>query len=634
MIDISGIPDIPPFLIYFAGAALLPLLGKGKVRKIYLIILAALGLIGVAVLRSPASGEWEFSVSGFELIFLYVDPLSRIMGYIFAIIGASAILYSLGVVKENGEFVCGLLYLGSAMGAVFAGDLFTLYIFWEIMAFSSLGLIWYSRTERATNAGMRYILFHLFGGCALLAGIIINYMSTGSITMVPGESGIGHFFVESGIGYFLLFVGIGVNTAFILLHTWLPDSYPKATIAGAVFMSAFTTKTGVYALARTFPGAELSLFGNEIPFVAYIGGVMCLYGVIFALLQNDVRKLLSYHLMSQVGYMVAGIGIGTYIGINGGIAHLFNNILYKALLFMCMGAVIYATGRNNLTELGGLARKMPVTAITCVIAALSISGVAGFNGYVSKGMVIHAAELEEMHILALALMLGSVGTFLSFLKLTYFTFFRRNDEIEAKEAPLFMLIPMSVTAFLCVALGVYPKMLYEILPYRAVALQFHAYALGHTLGTLELLAMTAFMFFSLRVLIMPHDRITYDIDYLYRKAGRGFIWFCEHPLVSFAIAVEKVVLRIADYFVSFGKNPMRGTRVMIDMIGVALVKPFIFVFNLVIQPVYKYYERDLEDVKMRPVEEMERMSIGTGMLLVLLFFALYLIAMLVHGWLA
>jgi multicomponent Na+:H+ antiporter subunit D len=481
---------------------------------------------------------------------------------------------------------------------------------------------------------MRYILFHLFGGCALLAGIIINYMGTGSISIVPGESGIGYFFVESGIGYFLLLIGIGVNTAFILLHTWLPDSYPKATIAGAVFMCVFTTKTGVYALARTFPGAELSLFGNEIPFVAYIGGAMCLYGVIFALLQNDVRKLLSYHIISQVGYMVAGVGIGTYIGINGGIAHVFNHILYKALLFMCMGSVIYATGRNNLTELGGLAKKMPITMITCVIAALSISGVVGFNGFVSKGMIIHAAELSHMHILTLALMLGSVGTFLSFLKLTYFTFFRRNDEIEAKEAPLFMLIPMCVVAFLCVAFGVFYPMLFKILPYSADAFMYHPYTPMHTLSNLELLLMTAFMFFSLRILIMPHERVTYDIDYLYRKAGRGFIWFCESPLVSFAVGMEKVVLRIADSFVRFGKNPLRGTRVMIDLIGVALVKPFVFVFNLVIHPVYKYYERDLEEVKMRPVEEMEKMSIGTGMLLILLFFALYLIAMLVQGWLA
>ncbi len=624
MIDISSIPNIPPVLIYFAGAALLPLFGKGRARKIYLVILAALGLIGVALLRPQTT--WDFSViPGFELIFLHVDGLSLIMGYIFALIGGAAILYSLDVVKENGELVCGLLYLGSALGVVFSGDFFTLYIFWEIMAFSSLALIWYTRTERATNAGMRYILFHLFGGCALLGGIIINYMSTGSIAVGPIK--------ELGIGYVLLLIGIGVNTAFIPLHTWLPDSYPKATIAGAVFMSVYTTKSGVYVLARTFPGAEALIFGNEIPFVAYIGGVMCIYGVVFALLQNDVRKLLSYHIVSQVGYMVAGVGIGTviingditHLGINGGIAHVFNHILYKALLFMCMGAVIYRTGKNNLTELGGLAKKMPVTTITCVIAALSISGVMGFNGYVSKGMIIHAAELEGLHILALALMLGSIGTFLSFLKLTYFTFFRRNGEIEAKEAPLSMLVPMCVTAFLCVAIGVYPKMLYGILPY---AVHYDAYAFGHTLSTLQLLTMTGFMFFALRVLIMPHERITYDIDYLYRKAGRGFIWFCEKPLMAFANAIDRGTLRIADSFVWFSRNPTAASIILITATGTRLMSPF--------NHAYKRPERDLEVVvKRRTVEEpMEKLSIGTGVLLVLLFFALYLIAMLVHGWLA
>jgi multicomponent Na+:H+ antiporter subunit D len=614
MIDIGSISNIPPFLIYFAGAALLPLFGKGGARKFYLIMLAALGLISVAVLRVPS--EIPPILPGFELIFLQIDRLSLIMGYIFAIIGAAAILYSLDAVKENGELICGLLYLGSALGAVFAGDFFTLYIFWEIMAFSSLGLIWYSRTERAKNAGMRYILFHLFGGCALLGGILIHYMNTGYITVEP---------VESGIGYFLLLIGIGVNTAFITLHTWLPDSYPKATIAGAVFMCVYTTKTGVYVLARTFPGAELSLFGSEIPFIAYIGGVMCVYGVVFALLQNDVRKLLSYHIVSQVGYMVAGIGIGTYIGINGGIAHVFNHILYKALLFMCMGAVIYRTGKSNLTELGGLAKKMPITMITCIIAALSISGFVGFNGYVSKGMVIHAAELEGLHILALALMLGSIGTFLSFLKLTYFTFFRRNGELEAKEAPLSMLIPMCVVAFLCVAFGVYPKMLYDILPY---AVHYQAYTFEHTLGTLEILTMTAFLFFALRVLIMPHERITYDIDYVYRKVGQGFVWFCEKPLMAFASAIDRGVLRMADSFVWFSRNPAAASTIMITTTGTRLLRPF--------NSVYKRHEvGDLEEVRKVPVEEpMERMSIGTGVLLVLLFFALYLIAMLVHGWLS
>ncbi|RCV62875.1 multicomponent Na+:H+ antiporter subunit D [Methanophagales archaeon] len=627
MIDMSSIANIPPFIFYFIGAALLPLFGKGGARKVYLILLAVVGLIGVAVLE-PHVG-WVFPVlPGLDLTFLYVDRLSLIMGYIFAIIGAAAILYSLDIVKENGELMCGLLYLGSAMGAVFAGDFFTLYIFWEIMAFASLGLIWYTRTERATNAGMRYILFHLFGGCALLAGIIINYMGTGAISLVPGALGIGHFPVEMGIGYFLLLIGIGVNTAFIFLHTWLPDSYPKATLAGAVFMCVFTTKTGVYVLARTFPGAEISLFfGDGIPFIAYLGGLMCVYGVVFALLQNDVRKLLSYHIISQVGYMVAGVGIGTYIGINGGIAHVFNHILYKALLFMCMGAVIYSTGRMNLTELGGLARKMPVTTITCIIAALSISGVVGFNGYVSKGMIIHAAELSHMHILALILMLGSIGTFLSFLKLTYFTFFKRNDEIEAKEAPIFMLIPMCAVAFLCVAFGVYPKMLYEILPYKEVALHYDAFALAHTVGTLELLVMTAFMFFAFRVLIMPHERITYDIDCLYRRVGRGIIWFCEKPLTAFANAMDRGVHKLTDSAVWFSRNPTAASIVLITATCTKLRNPF--------GSEDIGQERDQKEEKPQLVDEpMEKLSIGSGVMIVLLFFAVYLIVMFLHGWLA
>jgi multicomponent Na+:H+ antiporter subunit D len=604
MIDMGSIPNVPPALIYFAGAALIPLLGTGRARKVYLIVLAVLGLIGVALLR-PQTG-WGFSVlPGFELTLLHVDSLSLIMGYIFGLIGAAAILYSVNIVKESGEFVCGLLYLGSALGAVFAGDFFTLYIFWEIMAFSSLGLIWYSRTERATAAGMRYILFHLLGGCALLGGILIHYMDTGSIAVGP---------VELGIGYMLLLIGIGVNTAFIPLHTWLPDSYPKATIAGAVFLSVYTTKTGVYVLARTFPGVEA---------VAYMGGVMCLYGVAFALLQNDVRKLLSYHIVSQVGYMVAGIGIGTYIGINGGIAHVFNHILYKALLFMCMGAVIYATGKNNLTELGGLAKKMPITTITCVIAALSISGVMGFNGYVSKSMVIHAAELEGMHILALALIVGSVGTFLSFLKLTYFTFFRRNEEIEAKEVSLPLLIPMSVTAFLCVALGVYPQALYSILPYKEVAMHFNPYALGHTIGTLELLLMTAVGFFTLQFLFSPHERVTRDIDYLYRKAGRGFIWFCEQPLVTVANFIDKGLLKLADAVVWFSRNPTAASKIMVVMIGAVVTRPF--------NPTYMRYARDLEELKRLYPGEVPKVAIGTAVLLALVLFTLYLIIYLTHG---
>ncbi|MEA1997898.1 MAG: proton-conducting transporter membrane subunit, partial [Euryarchaeota archaeon] len=336
---------------------------------------------------------------------------------------------------------------------------------------------------------------------------------------------------------------------------------------------------------------------------------------------------------SQVGYMVAGVGIGmviahgeiTHMGINGGIAHVFNHILYKALLFMCMGAVIYRTGKRNLTDLGGLARKMPVTTITCIIAALSISGVVGFNGFVSKGMVIHAAELSHMHILTLVLMLGSIGTLLSFLKLTYFTFFKRNDEIEAKEAPLFMLIPMCVVAFLCVAFGVYPQLLYAILPYPVVL--YDAYTFAHIVSNLELLAVTTFMFFAFRVLIMPHERITYDIDYLYRKAGRGIIWFCENPLMAFANAMDSGVHRLTDSAVWFSRNPAAATMILITATGTKLRNPF--------ASEDKGQERDLKEEKPQLADEpMEKLSIGAGVMIVLLFFAIYLIVMFIHGWLS
>lgn len=584
MIDLSSVPNIPPGFIYILGAVLLPLFGKGKVRQAYLIIIAALGLISVAVMGAPQT-SWVFS----NLIFLEVDRLSLLMGYIFAIAGGCAIIYSLATVKDTGHHICALLYLGSAMGAVFAGDFFTLYIFWEIMAFTSLGLIWYEGSRRARDAGMRYILFHLFGGCALLGGIIFHYMSTGSTLIGP---------VEYGIGYWLLLLGVGVNTAFILLHTWLPDSYPKATIAGTIFLSIFTTKTGVYVLARTFSGAELPFHGQEFLFVAYIGGAMCIYGVIFAILQNDVRKLLSYHIVSQLGYMVAGVGMGAIglgimateaqeLAIDGAFAHLFNNLLFKSTLFMCMGAVIYRTGYNNLTDMGGLAKKMPITMITCVIAALSISGIIGFNGYISKGMVIHAAEMEELHLLVLILTLGSVGTLISFIKLTYFAFFSKNDEIKAKEAPVFMLIPMCATALMCIAIGVHPQLLYNILPYVEVTAHYHAFAPGHTFSVLQIVLMTVFLFFMIGF-FAPHEKITYDVDTLYRKVGRGFVSACEGPLVHFAVAMEKQVQRLADYLVKFSQNPRRETR----------------------------------------------LGIGAGVLFVLLFFALYLIIMLYAGWLS
>lgn len=538
----------PPFLIFLVGMAFIPFL-KGPIKKVYMLLIPTVAFIELTLLEHQTSYVYKFL--DFNIILLQVDRLSLVIGYIFLIIGFLAILYSLHV-KENGQILAAYAYVGSSLGVVFAGDFFTLFVFSEIMAFTSLALIWYRREKRSIDAGFRYILMHIFAGLCLFAGIVIHYITTGSIEVTR---------IESSVTAALFFVGVGLNTAFILIHTWLPDSYPKATITGGVFLSVYTTKTGVYVLARVLPGYDA---------VAYMGGVMVLYGVVFALLQNDARKLLSYHIVSQVGYMVAGVGIGTAMAINGGIAHVFNHILYKALLFMCMGAVIFGTGRTHLTELGGIWRKMPVTMIACMIAAFSISGLPGFNGFVSKGMIIAAAGLEHMPMLQLALILGSIGTFLSFLKLTYFVFFNKpKEEIEAKEVPLHMQAAMGITAFLCVLFGLYPKLLFNVLPFEFAKyhIEYHTFSVAHVTGVSQLMMMTAIVFFLGLKYFEPHRRITFDVDYFYRKAGNFIIWIFVNPVSSFGTLTEKYFFfKIPGVPLWFSRNPLAAIDIAYDRI--------------------------------------------------------------------
>src|SRR3989338_1084939 len=485
-----------PAAIYLLGAPVIPFL-KGNARKVFMVFVALAGLINILLIEPQTS--WQYSFLGLNLILLHADKLSLFVGYIFALIGLLGVIYSLNA-EEKGLHTAAFLYMGSSLGAVFAGDFFTLYIFWEIMALTSTAIVWSRQDEKATETGFRYLIMHLAGGVILLAGILTHYASTGSIEVTA---------IRSGLPVVFFLIGVGLNAWFIPLHTWLPDAYPTAPLAGSVFMSVYTTKTAVYLLARTLSGMEI---------VAYMGAIMAVYGVSFALMQNNARRLLSYHIISQVGYMVAAIGIGGAMGINGAILHLFNNLLYKTALFMGIGAVLYRTGKEELTELGGLVKKMPVTTVAVSIAAISISGMTLFNGFVSKGMIFEAAHGND--IIYLMLELAAVGTFLSFLKLTYFGFFRRNEKIEAKEAPLSMTIPMVVVAFFCVLIGVYPGLIVDILPYP-VPSDFHFYSLGHVAGVWELLGVTAVIFFVAKRYYAPHKRVTLDFDYFYMKVVNG-----------------------------------------------------------------------------------------------------------------
>jgi len=470
----------------------------------------------------------------YELVLCRVDRLSLAFGYVFVIMGFLGGIYGFHV-KDTLQQVVALLYVGSSLGVVFAGDLFTLLVFWEIMAISSLFLIWARRTPQARQSGFRYLLVHAFGGSVLMAGVLWYFSETGSLLF-------NHF--EGGIASYLILFGFMLNAAVPPLNAWLPDAYPEGTVTGSVFLSAFTTKVAVYALARGFAGLELLMWA---------GAIMAVYGVVFAFLANDGRRLLSYHIISQVGYMVCGVGIGTAVAVNGATAHAFAHILYKGLLFMGMGAVLYATGRNKMTELGGLVRSMRLPLIFFMVGAFSISGVPLFSGFVSKSIVIHAAELEHLGIVVLLLNLASIGTFLSIgLKLPYFTWFSTDRNLKPEPLPLGMYIGMGLTSVICIAIGVYPALLYNLLPYPV---HYQPYNTGHLLETMQLLIFTGLAFWLVIRKLHAEENITLDTDWFYRRPSRLAYNVFSVSICRLFGAVENLSLRLVRFTVKLGANP-------------------------------------------------------------------------------
>ncbi len=474
---------------------------------------------GMAFLLFPLAALWvcwnlptgkvvQVEFLQYPLSILQVDRLSRIFGIIFSLAAFAGGIFALHL-KDTRQQVATLLYAGSALGVVFSGDWLSLFIFWEMMAFSSTVLIW-SRQEAGPSVGLRYLLVHLFGGSLLLAGILGHVQNSGSTAI--------HLLEPGRMSSWLILVGIALNAAIPPLHAWLSDAYPKATITGAVFLSAFTTKSAVYLLARVAPGWEVLIA---------LGVIMALYGVVFAVLANDIREILAYHIISQVGYMVAGVGIGTQLALNGTVAHAFCHILYKALLFMGAGVVLQTTGRSRLTELGGLGRSMPVTLWLYMVGAFSISGFPLFNGFISKSMVVSAAGEAHHQSAFLLLTLASVGTFLSTgLKLPYFTWLGPNRGGQrASRPPLNMHVAMGLVATLCIGFGVLPSLLYAELPY---AVSYRPYTIPHLLESIQLLTATFLGFWWYRLKLAGEPTLTLDADWFYRRpACLVRRWFVE-----------------------------------------------------------------------------------------------------------
>ena len=497
-----------PSAFLILGAPFIPLL-RGRAQRAWVLLLPALALATVVMMDPGIYGRVE--VLGLELVFGRVDKLSMAFAWVFSIAALVGAIYALHI-EDSTQHVAAFVYAGSSLGVTFAGDLFTLFIFWELMAIASVWLIWSRRTPASIAAGFRYVLVHTAGGVVLLAGIMVFYTSTGSIAFEAMD--------EPGLAFYLILVGFLLNAAVPPLHAWLTDAYPEATVTGAVFLSAFTTKTAVYALIRGYPGTEMLI---------WLGTIMALYGVVYAVLANDIRRLLAYHIVSQVGYMVAGVGIGTAMALNGAVAHAFTHILYKGLLFMGAGAVIHMTSRSKLTELGGLYRWMPLTFILYMIGGFSISAFPLFSGFVSKSMVVSAAGEEHLAWIWLLLTMASAGTFLhTGLKLPYFTFLGQDSGVRTTDPPRNMLVAMGIAAFLCIFIGVYPAWLYAMLP---AAVDYEPYTATHVVWALQILLFTGVGFFMLLKMVGGEKKISLDTDWFYRKGARLVMAFVNRVVV-------------------------------------------------------------------------------------------------------
>lgn len=476
------------------------------------ILLLATALSAIKLYSLGLGNYGAITLFGEQLTTVRVDPLSRIFAVVFHIAIALNVIYAWGQ-KDRAQNFATLAYPAAALGGVLAGDFLTLFFWWEVAAITSVFLVWAPGTRVTYLAGMRYLSIQVLSGVMLLGAIALIYRETGSLAFdfvgLRDASGAIKF------SALVLFLAFGIKSAFPLLHNWVQDAYPKSTITGAIILSIFTTKLAVYSLARAFPGT---------PELIYIGAVMTIFPIFFALIENDLRKVLTYSINNQVGFMVVAIGFGT---INGAAGYAFGNIIFEGLLFMALGAAMFRTGTSKATELGGLYRTMPITMGLCIVGALSISAFPGTLGFVTKGLIIDAAGEAHMFWIWLVLLFASAGVLEhAGIKIPFFTFFGHDSGKRPKEAPLPMLIAMGVAAVLCIGIGVYPDPLYALMPDQEAIAEYHPYTAYHIVEQLQLLLWAVLAFAVLLIVKWYPPEVpstNLDADWLYRVPGRAFV---------------------------------------------------------------------------------------------------------------
>jgi multicomponent Na+:H+ antiporter subunit D len=484
---------------------------KGRAASIVMVVAPLFGLWFVVELETGSFST--LSLFGFEIKSVMVDKQAKLFGYLFHVAALIAGIYSFHI-RDRWQVSMALLYAASAVGVAFAGDMLSLFLWWEALALTSVFQIWGRRTKESEESGFRYLFFHVSSGLLLLAGIIIRYHGEGEsgLSLAPLTKAL-----EAGdTGALLILLAVGIKAAFPGLHVWLKDGYAEATPTGPVWLCAFTTKCAVCMLARLFPGAEVLII---------IGGVMAMFPIFYAVIENDLRRVLCYSKINQIGFMVVAIGIGTELAIDGAIAHAFTHVIYKGLLFMSMGAVLFRTGEIRGSHLGGLYKSMPWTTCFCIVGAASISAFPLFSGFISKSIIITEAAKNGHTFIWLCLLFASAGVFHhAGIKIPFFAFFAHDSGLRPKEAPINMLIAMGISSFLCVFLGCNYQWLYSMLPNGAAG--YSPYDATHVITQFEILLFSALAFTLLNLWgKYPKElpSVNLDIDWLYRKVGRIFL---------------------------------------------------------------------------------------------------------------
>ncbi len=563
------ISSFPPGLIMMIGALLIPFLPH-IIRQIYMM---ALILLSAYALTLGFGIHSKIDVMDFEFIIFQSDSLTLPFAIIFHIAAILNVIYGAHEKYWN-QHVAIMSYSGAAIAAVHAGDLFTLFIWWEATAFTSVFLILASKTQRSYKSAFRYILIQVGSGMFLLAGAILLMSETGSAEFK-------NFDINSLYGQ-LIFIAFGIKAAFPLLNGWLQDSYPEASEIGTVALSTFTTKLAIFCFAKSFAGTEILII---------IGAIMTFYPIFFAVIENDLRRVLTYSLNNQLGFMIVAIGIGTELAINGAVAHAFAHILYKGLLFMGMGAVLYRIGTCKASELGGLFKFMPITAICTIIGAISISAFPLFSGFVAKSLIMSALGKEGLVFVYFMLLFASAGVLHhSGIKIPFFAFFAHESGIKTKEAPLNMIIAMIIASTLCILIGVFPSYFYEILPYQ---IQYQPYDFSHVVGQLQLLTFAAFAFICLwHFKIYPPElnSTVLNSDWIYRKMIPGVLL----PLLILIHNINKKIEQLIGFMFmhirKFFANTMIKNKVFDREVGQdTLIVVQLFIILLIFIFVWKIY---------------------------------------------